>query len=113
MRFFNRKPENSNPQTEQIAGRIAGRIVKWQLTISAKVNGRVNRFTKASQRKFLWVFCAVWIAVVCYNFFRGQQHQTIKGVKPNYLPAHIGQASDLPKHLPEPIQKTDSLTIKK
>lgn len=113
MRFLNKKREEGNPGAERTATRIAAQIIRWQISIAAKINQRANRYTKAGQRKFLWVFCAVWIAVICFNFFHARETPPIRSVRPNYLPVHIGQPSDIPEPDKKPILRTDSLTIKK
>ncbi|MCR8561946.1 hypothetical protein KXD93_30105 [Mucilaginibacter sp. BJC16-A38] len=113
MRFLNNKREGGDPGAERTASRIAAQIIRWQISVAAKINRRVNRYTKAGQRKFLWVFCAVWIAGICFNFFHAQQTTTIRKVRPDYLPVHIGQPSDIPEPDKKPIPRTDSLTIKK
>jgi len=111
MRLSKRKTATSDHGKEQVAARIAAQIIRWQCSLSEKINNRVNRFTKTGQKKFLWLFCVIWIAVVCFNLFRSRGQSTIHAVKPNFLPTHIGQAFDIPR--PKPIQATDSLTIKK
>ncbi|WDF78990.1 hypothetical protein PQ469_03090 [Mucilaginibacter sp. KACC 22773] len=113
MQFLNKKREEGDPGAERIAARIAAQIIRWQISVVTTINRRVNRYTKAGQRKFLWMFCAVWIAVICFNFFHAQQTTTIGKVRPDYLPIHIGQPSDIPEPDKKPILRTDSLTIKK
>lgn len=113
MQLFKRKAQYAGKGTEQTAARIAAHIIRWQVLLAMKINRRVNRHTQTGQRKCLWVFCAAWVAVVCLNFFHAQQQPTIRAVQPNFLPAHIGQASDLPRTFPKPIAKTDSLILKK
>jgi hypothetical protein len=113
MRFFNRKTEPAGKGTEQLAAHIAAQIIRWQVAIASKINARANRYSKPAQRKLLWLFCAAWLAAVCFNFFYAQNKRTIRAARPNFLPAHIGQASDLPRAIPKPIAKTDSLILKK
>lgn len=113
MRFLNKKREEGNPGAERTANRIAAHIIRWQITVATIINRRLNRYTKAGQRKFLWVFCAAWIVVICFNFFHAQQTPTIRNVKSNYLPVHIGQPSDIPEKDKKPTPATDSSTIKK
>ncbi|MCR8561999.1 hypothetical protein KXD93_30370 [Mucilaginibacter sp. BJC16-A38] len=113
MRFLNRNREEVNPGAERTASRIAAQIIRWKICVAAKINRRVNRYTKAGQRKFLWLFCAVWIAVICFNFFHAQQTKTIGSVRPDYLPVHIGQPSGIPEPNKKPIPRTDSLNTKK
>lgn len=113
MWFLKKKSEQLEPGSDRVAARIAGRIIRWQVSLAARINSRVNRYSKTGQRKFLWFFCAAWIAIVCFNFLHGLKATTIHTVQPNYLPAHIGQPSDIPKPANRPMPQTDSLTIKK
>jgi hypothetical protein len=112
MRLFNRKPESAAPGTDQIAARIANHIIKWQLALSRKVNKQVNRYTKACQKRLLWIFCAAWAVVIGLNFFQSRKKAAMRTVEPNYLPAHIGRPSDIPEPSTKLKKRTDSLTIK-
>ena len=113
MQLFNSKTEAAGKGTEQTAARIAAHIIRWQVLLAMKINRRVNQHTQTRQRKFLWVFCAAWLAVVCFNFFYAQNKRTIPAFRPDFLPVHIGQASDLPRATSNPAGKTDSLILKK
>jgi hypothetical protein len=113
MQLFKKRTETIDEGKEQLAGRIAFSIIRWQMKLSAVINKAMNKYSKTTQKKSLWLFCAIWVLITGFNIFRSQRQVTIQAVKSNYLPAHIGKPSEIPKQTLKPVRQTDSLTIKK
>jgi hypothetical protein len=108
-------PKNKAPQrlgNEQLARQIAGLLLAVQTRIAAKFNCWINDHPKATQKRILWVFCALFglaLAVSCRNAFNG----LTLADKKFYQPTYIGQPSfrtgpDRLQHKPG-----DSLILKK
>ena len=103
------KQQQINAATEQLAGRIAGRIIKWQSSLAKALNERVNHLSKAHQKWLLAAFCvaAAGGLILCLISPYGK----IAAINPagSYQPAHIGTASDSPV----PLKQTDTINTKK
>ncbi|MDB5122377.1 MAG: hypothetical protein JWP94_506 [Mucilaginibacter sp.] len=106
MNFFKSKQQQPDQTGDQIARTIADRIIQWQHLLAAKLNKRVNRYSKRRQKWLLWIFCGLFACslIICLiipfqNEVTTQDH--------NYQPVHIGLPSEVPT------RPTDSLTTKK
>jgi hypothetical protein len=111
MNFLKRKNQQPDEAGERLARTIADQILHWQNLLAAKMNKRINRYSKQRQKWLLGIFCVVsaGFLILCVLVPFGKRAMRMPGR--NYQPAHIGLPSDVPvakRHL----KTTDSLTTK-
>ena len=112
MDFLKRKLRRPDETGDRLARMIADHILHWQNLLAAKMNRRINRYSKKRQKWLLWIFCGLSASglVICLVMPFGKR--AMKMQARNYQPVHIGLPSEL---LPKPVyfKSMDSLTTKK
>jgi hypothetical protein len=73
MRIF-KKQAAASPKQEELAGRIAGSIIRRQIQIAGYLNGKTKHLS--GQRKLLWLilFCVVFAAINIYLLINSLTH---------------------------------------
>jgi hypothetical protein len=112
MNFIKNK-ELVNPVQDRMAARIAAGIVSYQLKLAGRLNSQINQYTKAQQKRLLWLSCAIAVIGICTSLYVTVHFSSMKSPENHYQSNHIGMASDIPKSKRYRNQSTDSLTIKK
>jgi hypothetical protein len=103
------KEQPTNEGTEQLANVIAGNIVKTQRRLAAVLNKRINRMSKPHQICLLVISCTIIAVALISSLLWPDGKLAMNSSSKNYLPTHIGMASEMPQKT----KPTDSLTIKK
>jgi hypothetical protein len=111
MNFLKRKTRQPDETGDLLARTIASRILHWQNLLAAKMNKRINRYSKNRQKWFLCIFCGVTAMglVICLIVPFGRIAMDMPGH--NYQPVHIGLPSGMPAK-PTHLKSIDSLTTK-
>lgn len=96
---------------DRLAMNIAGQIIAWQRLLAAKLNKKINGYSKERQKRLLWIFCAVSSCILIISILvpLGKMKSMQEN---NFHPTHIGLPSVLPRKT-TPVKTTDSLTTKK
>ena len=111
MNFLKRKAPKPDATGDQLAGKIAARIIRWQYRIAEKMNSWANRHSKQRQKWLLAIFCALSISGLGLCQFIPFGKMAIRQGY-NFQNVHIGLPSDpLSRH--NHLKPTDSLTTKK
>ncbi|MGN8068403.1 hypothetical protein [Mucilaginibacter sp. 22184] len=63
MKLFRKNRTATGPKQEELAGKIAGRIVRLQVRIAGYLNNRTKHFTRKRKLLLLIVFCLLFAAV--------------------------------------------------
>lgn len=110
MIFLKKKQQVQNAESDQLAMNIADQIIAWQRLLAAKLNKRFNCYSRARQKRLLWIFCGVSSCSLIFCILVPlSKVKSLKGN--NYQPTHIGLPSVLPLKT-TPVKTTDSLTTK-
>jgi len=111
MIFLKKKQQTPDAARDRLAMNIAGQIIAWQRLLAAKLNKKINGYSKAHQKRLLWIFCGISsCSLIMSSLVPLSKMKNMRGN--NFQPTHIGLPSVLPRKIP-PIKTTDSLTIKK
>jgi len=111
MNFLKRKAPQPDATGDQLAGKIAARIILWQYRIAEKMSSWANRHSRQRQKWLLAIFCALSVSgiILCQVIPFSKM-----AIRPghNFQAVHIGLPSDpLIRH--KHLKPTDSLTTKK
>jgi hypothetical protein len=111
MIFLKKKQQVQDATRDRLAMNIAGQIIAWQRLLAAKLNNGINRFSKARQKRLLWIFCGVSSCSLIISILVPlSKVKSMQGH--NFHPTHIGLPAVLPRKTTS-VKTTDSLTTKK
>lgn len=74
MKLFRKNKTATGPRQEELAGRIAGRIVRFQSRIADYLNSRTRHFTRRSKLLLLIVLCLLFAAINLYLLIHSINH---------------------------------------
>lgn len=63
MKLFRKSKAAVNPRQEELAGRIAGRILSIQSRLAAYLNAKTRHFTRRRMLLALILFCLLFAAI--------------------------------------------------
>lgn len=111
MIFLKKKQQAPDAARDRLAMNIAGQIIVWQRLLAAKLNNRINGYSKAHQKRLLWIFCGISSCILTISILVPLSKMKSRPGS-NFQPTHIGLPSVLPRKT-SPVKTTDSLTTKK
>ena len=111
MIFLKKKQQVQDAARDRLAINIAGQIIAWQRLLAAKLNKKINGYSKERQKRLLWIFCGVSSCILIISILVSlSKMKSMQGN--NFHPTHIGLPSVLPRKT-TPVKTTDSKTTKK
>lgn len=111
MIVLKKKQRAPDAAKDPLAMNIAAQIIAWQRLLAAKLNKRINGYSKVHQKRLLWIFCGVSSCIIIISILVPVgKMKNVRGI--NYQPTHIGMPSVLPRKTAH-IKTTDSLITKK
>lgn len=74
MKLFRKNGASGNPGTEELAGRIAGRIVRIQHRLADYLNAKAAGVDNDRKRLYLILFCLLFAAVNAWLLINSITH---------------------------------------
>jgi len=92
--WFSKSKNKETPEQDMLARSIAGKILRWQLAASHRINKMVNRHGRKTQLRWFWLCCGLAaMAVICSVLFTMNRAGMPK-LRSNEIPVHIGKSSE-------------------